>query len=98
MAGGPREPGSLHEEVRQLASGRAPAGSLLALPAAEVAPLEAEAVSEPNGVGDAMRRLEAARANALQPNALQTETTEQVRLFALLTKLVHTSRNVESQV
>jgi len=43
-----------------------------------------------------MRTLEAMRAGSLQPSALQAETTQQVKLFALLTKLVQTAHLVEA--
>lgn len=92
--GHPREPGAALDGVPPAAPGSLAALPTPALLDTEAVPLRAGA---PPGVGSSMREREAARANALQPAALQAETTQQVKLFALLTKLVHTAHLIEAQ-
>ena len=78
----------------------APSGSLAALPeyALSVQPPDGAAVGGRSwSVGDSMRKLEAMRANALQPSALQAETTSQVKLFAMLTRLLQHAHAAEMQ-
>ena len=78
----------------------APSGSLAALPeyALCVQPPDGAAAGGRSwSVGDSMRKLEAMRANALQPSALQAETTSQVKLFAMLTRLLQHAHAAEMQ-
>ena len=78
----------------------APSGSLAALPeyALSVQPPDGAAAGGRSwSVGDSMRKLEAMRANALQPSALQAETTSQVKLFAMLTRLLQHAHAAEMQ-
>ena len=79
---------------------KAPSGSLAALPeyALSVQPPDGAAAGGRSwSVGDSMRKLEAMRANALQPSALQAETTSQVKLFAMLTRLLQHAHAAEMQ-
>ena len=94
-----REPGTLAAQINPPGIAPDAQGSLSSLPEYALCPTQAPSLAaalQQNAVGDAMRVQESIRANSLQASSLQTETSSQVKTFALFTRLVDAARKAEA--